>query len=44
MLEIELVTSRLEDADIPYCLVGGIAAIAYGRPRLTLDVDMVIAL
>jgi hypothetical protein len=44
MQEISLITSRLESIGIPYCLVGGIAAIAYGRPRLTLDADMVIAL
>ena len=29
---------------MPYCLVGGMAAIAYGRPRLTLDADLVLAL
>jgi hypothetical protein len=37
MQEINLITSRLETAKIPYCIVGGLAAIAYGRPRLTLD-------
>ncbi|MEY3479646.1 MAG: hypothetical protein RIQ71_421, partial [Verrucomicrobiota bacterium] len=26
----EEITSRLEDAGIDYCLVGGLAAIAYG--------------
>jgi hypothetical protein len=44
MLEIDLITQRLEDAGIVYCLVGGLAAIAYGRPRLTLDADLVVAL
>lgn len=44
MQAIELITSRLEQAGIVYCLVGGLAAIAYGRPRLTLDADMVISL
>jgi hypothetical protein len=34
----------LEQAEMPYCLVGGMAAIAYGRPRLTLDADLVLAL
>jgi len=39
MQEINLITNRLESARIPYCIVGGLAAIAYGRPRLTLDAD-----
>lgn len=41
MQEINLITNRLESARIPYCIVGGLAAIAYGRPRLTLDADLV---
>jgi hypothetical protein len=32
----------LERLDIPYMVVGGFAAIFYGEPRLTLDVDIVI--
>jgi len=44
MQGIKEILSRLELAEIPYCLVGGIAAIAYGRPRLTLDADLVLAL
>lgn len=44
MQEIELITRRLESSGIPYCIVGGLAAIAYGRPRLTLDADLVLAL
>ncbi len=44
MQALELITGRLESAEIPYCIVGGLAAIAYGRPRLTLDVDLVVAL
>ncbi|MFZ4775469.1 MAG: hypothetical protein ACOYM3_08915 [Terrimicrobiaceae bacterium] len=42
MREINLITERLESARIPYCIVGGLAAIAYGRPRLTLDADLVL--
>ena len=34
----EEITSRLERAGIDYCIVGGLASIAYGRPRLTLEV------
>ena len=40
----EEITQRLETAGITYCIVGGLASIAYGRPRLTLDADLVVAL
>jgi len=40
----EEITRRLEAAGIDYCIVGGLASIAYGRPRLTLDADLVVAL
>lgn len=43
-MQVSLITSRLEDAGISYCVVGGMAAIAYGRPRLTLDADIVLTL
>lgn len=36
----EEITRRLEKAGIDYCIVGGLASIAYGRPRLTLDADL----
>lgn len=39
----EEITRRLEQAGIDYCIVGGLASIAYGRPRLTLDADLVVA-
>lgn len=42
MQEIRIITQRIESIGIPYCLVGGLAAIAYGRPRLTLDADLVL--
>jgi hypothetical protein len=32
----------LESLDISYMVVGGFAAIFYGEPRLTIDVDIVI--
>ena len=44
MQELSFLIKPLEAAGIRYCLVGGLAAIAYGRPRLTLDADIVIAL
>ena len=40
----EIITRRLEEAGISYCIVGGLASIAYGRPRLTLDADLVVGL
>jgi len=32
----------LEQLEIPYMVVGGFAAIFYGEPRLTIDVDIVV--
>jgi hypothetical protein len=32
----------LEGLEIPYMVVGGFAAIVYGQPRLTIDVDIVV--
>ena len=43
MLGPEEITRRLEKNGIDYCIVGGLASIAYGRPRLTLDADLVLA-
>ncbi len=40
----EEITGRLEQAGITYCIVGGLASIAYGRPRLPLDADLVVAI
>jgi hypothetical protein len=36
------VVSVLEQLNISYMVVGGFAAITYGEPRLTLDVDIVV--
>jgi hypothetical protein len=36
------VVGVLERLSIPYMVVGGFAAIFYGEPRLTLDVDIVV--
>ena len=44
MQALDLLIARLESSGIPYCIVGGLAVSAYGRPRLTLDADLVIAL
>lgn len=32
---------RLEKLKIPYLITGSIAAMAYGEPRLTNDIDIV---
>lgn len=40
----EEIINRLECAGIDYCIVGGLASIAYGRPRLTLDADLLVRL
>jgi len=36
------VTGLLERLGIPYMVVGGFAAIFYGEPRLTIDVDIIV--
>ncbi|MFN8447003.1 MAG: hypothetical protein U0175_39790 [Caldilineaceae bacterium] len=36
------VTKTLECLNIPYMVVGGFAAIFYGEPRMTLDVDILV--
>jgi hypothetical protein len=36
------VVTRLEREKIQYFLVGSLAAMHYGRPRFTMDVDLVV--
>jgi hypothetical protein len=36
------VVEVLERLEIPYMVVGGFAAIFYGEPRLTIDIDVVV--
>ncbi|OGT92142.1 MAG: hypothetical protein A2083_00490 [Gemmatimonadetes bacterium GWC2_71_9] len=40
---VRLIASRLEAAGIPYMLTGSVALAVYATPRLTRDVDVVIA-
>ncbi len=40
----ELIVRALNDANVRYMVVGGIAVIAHGYVRLTLDVDLLIQL
>jgi hypothetical protein len=34
----------LDAASVPYMVVGGLAAIAHGRPRTTQDIDVIVVL
>ena len=36
------IVARLETESIPYFLVGSLAAMYYGRPRFTRDIDLVL--
>jgi hypothetical protein len=38
------VVGRLEGAGIPYMVVGSVASIIYGEPRMTKDMDLVVDL
>lgn len=38
-----LLAQILNSANIPYYITGGVAAIAHGEPRATIDLDVVIA-
>ena len=41
---IELIVKTLNDAQVQYLIVGGLAVNAHGFARLTMDVDLVIGL
>lgn len=41
---LRLLVTRLEGARIRYALGGSIASMAYGEPRATLDIDVVVKL
>ena len=36
------VTGKLEAAEIPYMIVGSVASMTYGEPRMTHDLDLVV--
>lgn len=40
----QIFTGRLEDLGLTYMVTGSVAAMIYGEPRLTHDVDLVLAL
>ena len=39
---LEKVVGVLEKSEIPYAVTGGVAVVAWGRPRFTIDIDIVI--
>lgn len=41
---IEAIVKALNDAEVKYLIVGGLAVVAHGYERLTVDVDIVIGL
>ena len=41
---LEIITRRLNEAEIPYMISGSIAANYYTVPRMTRDIDIVIEL
>ncbi len=41
---VKLFVVPLNRAGIDYMVTGGLAAVVYGHPRLTLDVDLVLRL
>ena len=43
-VELELFVSRLEAVGAPYMVTGATAAIVYGQPRVTNDLDVVVHL
>ena len=40
--QLLLFPRRLEQAGLQYMITGGLAAILYGEPRLTRDIDLVL--
>lgn len=42
--ELEVFVTRLEAAGLPYMVTGATAAILYGQPRTTNDIDIVLSL
>lgn len=42
--DLERIFAALEQAGVRYLVVGGVAVVLHGHPRLTADLDLVIAL
>jgi hypothetical protein len=43
-LDFQTIIERLRGSGIPYAITGSVAVIVYGAPRMTHDIDLVIAL
>ncbi|HZF02491.1 MAG TPA: hypothetical protein VE344_11435 [Methylomirabilota bacterium] len=41
---VEAIVKTLNDAEVKYLVVGGVAVVAHGYERLTVDLDLVIGL
>jgi hypothetical protein len=44
LADVEAILRALNDANARYLIVGGLAVVAHGYPRLTVDVDIVLNL
>jgi predicted nucleotidyltransferase len=44
LADVEAILRALNDADVRYLIVGGLAVIAHGYVRLTVDIDIVLNL
>ena len=42
MLELEEIFKKLNENNIKYLVVGGLASILYGVPRTTADIDITV--
>jgi hypothetical protein len=42
--DLHRIFAALEDAGVRYLVVGGVAVVLHGHPRLTADLDLVLAL
>ena len=40
---VKVVLNALNESGVDYTIIGGLAAIFYGRPRTSLDVDIIIS-
>jgi len=40
--ELQTIAAALNDADVNYLIAGGLAVVAHGYVRVTMDVDLVI--
>jgi predicted nucleotidyltransferase len=44
LVDVKAIVQALHEADVRYLIVGGLAVLAHGYPRLTVDVDIVLNL